>query len=93
VVVVALQVMGGVLGIIYAGSLYFGMVLSEGSTEHGAYHEALIGAGSVLGPGTAALTPWRWPGDLTAGVAAVSGVIALSILAAAVATVRARRRP
>ena len=28
-----------------------GMVLSDGSTEHGGYHEALIGLGSVLGPG------------------------------------------
>jgi Major Facilitator Superfamily len=86
-------VLGVVIGIIYAGSLYFGMVLSDGSTEHGGYHEALIGAGSVIGPGTAALTQWRWPGDLTAGVAAVSGVIALSILAAAIATIRAAKSP
>jgi hypothetical protein len=85
-------VLGVVIGIIYAGSLYFGMVLSEGSTEHGGYHEALIGAGSVIGPGTAALTQWRWPGDLTAGVAAVSGVIAVSIVAASIATFRAKHR-
>ena len=45
-----------------------GMVLSEGSTEHGGYHEALIGLGSILGPGTAALTQWKWPNDLRAGV-------------------------
>jgi MFS family permease len=91
--IVSQIVLGVVLGIIYAGSLYFGMVLSEGSTEHGGYHEALIGAGSVIGPGTAALTQWRWPGNLTAGVAAVSGVIAVSILAAAVATFRAAKSP
>ena len=90
---VSQSVLGIVLGIIYAGSLYFGMVLSEGSTEHGGYHEALIGAGCVIGPGTAALTQWRWPGDLAAGVAAVSGVIALSILAAAIATFRASKPP
>ena len=86
-------VLGVTIGIIYAGSLYFGMVLSEGSTEHGGYHEALIGAGSVLGPGAAALTQWRWPGDLTAGVIAVSAIIGVSIAAAAVATVLAARRP
>jgi hypothetical protein len=86
-------VLGVVMGVIYAGSLYFGMVLSEGSTEHGGYHEALIGLGSVLGPGTAALTQWAWPNDLRAGVIAVSGVISVSVLVAALATVRARRRP
>jgi MFS family permease len=85
-------VLGVMMGIIYSGSLYFGMVLSEGSTEHGGYHEALIGLGSVLGPGTAALTQWRWPGDLHAGVAAVCAVITLTILAACVASVRARQR-
>jgi MFS family permease len=86
-------VLGVVMGVIYAGSLYFGMVLSEGSTEHGGYHEALIGVGSVLGPGAAALTQWRWPGDLRAGVIAVSGVIALSIVAALAVTIRAAKRP
>lgn len=86
-------VLGVTMGLIYSGSLYFGMVLSEGSTEHGGYHEALIGLGSVLGPGTAALTQWRWPGDLRAGVFAVCGVIAISILAAAAASVRFSRPP
>ena len=86
-------ILGVVMGIIYAGSLYFGMVLSEGSTEHGGYHEALIGLGSVIGPGTAALTQWRHPGDLTAGVIAVSGVIGISILAAGMAMIAAAKRP
>ncbi|HYO09187.1 MAG TPA: MFS transporter [Tepidisphaeraceae bacterium] len=91
---VAWQVLlGCVMGVIYAGSLYFGMVLSSGSTEHGGYHEALIGLGSILGPGTAALAQWRWPDDVRAGVIAVSGVIGLSVAAAVVASVRAARRP
>ena len=59
------------MGMIYSASLYFGMVLSDGSTEHGGYHEALIGLGSILGPGTAALTQLVWRGDIRAGVAAV----------------------
>jgi hypothetical protein len=86
-------VLGAVMGVIYAGSLYFGMVLSEGSTEHGGYHEALIGLGSVIGPGTAALTQWRWPDNLPAGVIAVSSVIAVSILAAVIAVRGVSHRP
>jgi MFS family permease len=85
-------ILGIVMGIIYSGSLYFAMVLSDGSTEHGGYHEALIGVGSVLGPGTAALTQWRWPGDVAAGVIAVSGVVAVSIAAATIATITAAKR-
>ncbi len=42
--------LGVAMGLIYSASLYFGMVLSDGSTAQNAYHEALIGLGSVLGP-------------------------------------------
>jgi MFS family permease len=83
-------VLGAVMGIIYAGSLYFGMVLSEGSTEHGGYHEALIGLGCVIGPTSAALTQWRWPGQTRAGVLAVACVVAVSVIAAGLATRRRR---
>jgi MFS family permease len=86
-------VLGVVMGVIYASSLYFGMVLSEGSTEHGGYHEALIGLGSVVGPGTAAVTQFVWPGDLRAGVVAVGCMIGLSVIAAGIASVAAPRRP
>jgi len=84
--------LGLVMGTIYAGSLYFGMVLSDGSTEHGGYHEALIGAGGILGPGVGALTQWLWPNDLAAGVVAVGSLVAVTVAAAGVATVRARSR-
>jgi hypothetical protein len=84
--------LGAALGLIYTASLYFGMVLSEGSTEHAGYHEALIGVGQVLGPGAGALTQYRWPHSLRAGVLAVSSLVLLSILGAVVATVRASRR-
>jgi MFS family permease len=84
--------LGFAIGLIYSGSLYFGMVLSHGSTEHGGYHEALIGLGAVLGPGIGALTQWWWPGDVTAGVGAVGSVVAVTVAAAAVAAVRARSR-
>ena len=85
--------LGAVMGVIYSASLYFGMVLSDGSTEHGGYHEALIGLGSILGPGVAALAQLKWPGDIGAGVAAVCCVIGVSVVAALAATVKASRRP
>jgi hypothetical protein len=91
--VVAAQVLLGVaLGLIYTASLYFGMVLSDGSAEHAGYHEALIGVGQVLGPGAGALTQWRWPGSLRAGVVAVSSLAVVSIVAAFIAAAKARRR-
>jgi hypothetical protein len=73
------------LGTIYAGSLYFGMVLSQGSTEHGGYHEALIGLGQTLGPGLAGAMLWLRPGDLWASVGAVSSILGASLLAAGAA--------
>jgi len=86
-------VLGASIGVIYAGSLYFGMVLSEGSTEHGGYHEALIGLGSVLGPGAGAAAQWARPGSIGTGIAAVATVVAASVglAAAAALALRARR--
>jgi MFS family permease len=84
-------VLGVCLGIIYAGSLYFGMVLSDGSTEHGGYHEALIGLGMVLGPGAGAAAQWVEPGSRT-GILAVGSVIALSVGAVMVTSFISTRR-
>ena len=83
--------LGAAMGLIYAASLYFGMVLSAGSTAHGGYHEALIGLGSVLGPGAGAATQAIWPGNVWAPVAAVAALVAISVVAAATVSVRARR--
>lgn len=84
--------LGFALGLIYSASLYFGMVLSDGSTEHGGYHEALIGLGSVLGPGAGAVAQWFRPGKLMLGVAAVAGVLALSTLLATFTSIAIPRR-
>ena len=73
-------VFGGALGMIYSASLYFGMVLSEGSTEHGGYHEALIGLGWVLGPAAGVAGMSIRPGETWAGVAAVGSIIAVSVV-------------
>lgn len=84
-------VLGLALGMIYSGSLYFGMVLSEGSTEHGGYHEALIGLGWVLGPAAGAAAERFHPGEVWVGVAAVGAVIGISVLVVlATAVVMAR---
>jgi hypothetical protein len=85
-------VIGIAIGLIYFASQYFGMVLSEGSTEHGGYHEALIGLGSVLGPGAGAVAQWVRPGDLRLGMNAVTGVLLASTLLACVASIAAARR-
>jgi hypothetical protein len=80
-IVVWQVVLGAALGLIYAASLYFGMVLSDGSTEHGGYHEALIGLGTVIGPGAGYLAERLGGGEPRWGVLAVAVVLALSVLA------------
>jgi MFS family permease len=84
--------LGGALGMIYSASLYFGMVLSEGSTEHGGYHEALIGLGWVLGPIAGVAAQQLRPGEVWAGIAAVGAIIALSVLIVLVTAVVMGRR-
>lgn len=84
--------LGVCVGVIYSGSLYFGMVLSEGSTEHGGYHEALIGLGSGLGPAAGAVAAWLRPGDVQTGIFAVTLVITLSVAATLATAALADRR-
>ena len=81
---IACQIVLGLgLGLIYAASLYFGMVLSSGSTEHGGYHEALIGLGVVLGPGSGVVAQLIAPGSPSAGIGAIALVLFVSVLASA----------
>ncbi len=84
-------VMGVAMGLIYSSSLYFGMVLSDGSTAQNAYHEALIGVGSVLGPGCGALAQTILPENPHASVFAVGTILCISILAAAGVSLQSRR--
>ncbi|HET6250152.1 MAG TPA: MFS transporter [Tepidisphaeraceae bacterium] len=82
--------LGAALGMIYSASLYFGMVLSDGSAEHGGYHEALIGIGFILGPGSGALAQWAFPTHgVNAGIYAVGGVVAMSVIIVALMSLRA----
>jgi len=91
VMVASQVVLGMALGLIYSASLYFGMVLSDGSTEHGGYHEALIGLGQTMGPLAGAVAQTIWPASAVAGIAAVSALIAVAILGAAGAALRMRQ--
>ena len=91
VMLVAETVLGLALGLIYTSSLYFGMVLSEGSTEHGGYHEALIGLGQTLGPGVGAMVLWLRPGDFFVSVAGVSAIVSVSIIVATIVRIRLGR--
>jgi MFS family permease len=83
---------GAATGLIYTASLYFGMVLSEGSTEHGGYHEALIGLGMSLGPAMGAITQIIRPGDSHAAVVGISSLLGISLLLASIASIRIRRQ-
>ncbi|WP_428940247.1 hypothetical protein [Fontivita pretiosa] len=87
------QVLLGITtGLIYMASLYFGMVLTEGSARSGGYHEAMIGIGMTLGPATALATQALWPGQQRPAVAAVASLIAASIVLANIAALHLRRR-
>ncbi len=82
-------VLGLCLALIYSASLYFGMVLSEASAEHSGYHEALIGLGTILGPGAGAAAQFvSGVRDPTYGAAAVASVVAVSVVAAGVVAAR-----
>lgn len=89
---IAQFVLGWAVALIYSASLYFGMVLSEGSTEHGGYHEALIGLGQSLGPGVAAGAQALKPGSIVPAVAAISAMLAISLGASCYAAVHFRRK-
>ncbi len=83
---------GIVMGLIYSASLYFGMVLSDGSTAQNAYHEALIGVGAVLGPSCGALAATLNPNNPHIAIIAVAGILWISVLAACVVSIRKRGR-
>jgi hypothetical protein len=89
---IAAQILFGFsIGIIYAASLYFGMAMSEGSTRHGGYHEALIGLGQVIGPLVGATMQWICPGTLWPAIAAISSLVSVTVIIEAVVGVRAGR--
>lgn len=83
--------LGIAMGLIYSASLYFGMVLSDGSTAQNAYHEALIGIGAVLGPTCGAIAGTLYPGNLHASIIAVAGILWISVIGACVFSLQSRK--
>jgi MFS family permease len=83
--------LGVVMGLIYSASLYFGMVLSDGSTAQNSYHEALIGLGSILGPGCGALAGIFRPSEPHAPIIAVAAILWISVMAACAVSIQSRR--
>jgi MFS family permease len=84
----AQSILGLSIGTIYSASLYFGMAVSDGSTEHGGYHEALIGLGQILGPLVGAGMQWIYPAALRPAVIGISGVVSLSVIIQAIVGAR-----
>ncbi len=85
--------LGASMGLIYSASLYFGMVLSQGSTEHGGYHEALIGFGSSVGTAAAAAAHALHPTGIALSAITVASLIGLSVIASSVISIGLHRSP
>jgi MFS family permease len=85
-------ILGVAMGLIYSASLYFGMVLSDGSAEQGGYHEALIGVGQIIGPTAALAAEQLSPGDNRFAVFAAAGIVLATLLTACAITVRQSSR-
>jgi MFS family permease len=83
--------LGAAMAMIYSASLYFGMVLSDGSTHQGGYHEALIGLGCILGPGAGAMAEVVRPGETWISVYSIAGVIWVSVMIASVVSIQKHR--
>jgi MFS family permease len=85
---IAQVVLGFSIGTIYSASLYFGMAVSDGSTEHGGYHEALIGLGQILGPLVGATMQWIRPDALWPAVIGISGLVSVTVVVQAIVGLR-----
>jgi len=81
VVVVAQLAFGLATGLIYYSSLFYSMDVGEGSSEHGGWHEAFIGAGICLGPAVGALALHLTPNNPNSGAWAICGLLVLGLLA------------
>jgi predicted MFS family arabinose efflux permease len=77
---IAAQVVFGIsVGLIYYSSLFYSMDVGETKGEHGGLHEAMIGAGSCLGPAVGALSLCLAPGSTNASAYAVAALLACGL--------------
>jgi len=71
---------GFAVGLLYYSSLFYSMDVGETRAEHGGIHEAVMGAGNLLGPGIGAVSLLLAPGSAHAGVWAVGCLLGLGLL-------------
>jgi len=75
------QVLFGLaVGSLYYASLFYSMDVGEARAEQGGIHEAMMGAGNLVGPGIGALSLMMAPQWPNAGVWSVSGLLAIGML-------------
>ena len=79
VLVLSQLLLGPALGLIYYSSLFYSMDIGETKGEHGGIHEAAIGVGNTIGPGTAAAALQFFPGHPGSGVCAVCLLLAAGL--------------
>ncbi len=71
---------GFAVGLLYYSSLFYSMDIGEARAEHGGIHEAVMGAGNLIGPGIGAATLLLAPKSAHAGVWAVGCLLGLGLL-------------
>jgi predicted MFS family arabinose efflux permease len=79
IVVLAQITFGFATGLIYYSSLFYSMDVGEGSSEHGGWHEAFIGAGICFGPAVGATALQLAPHNPNAGAWAVSALLVIGL--------------
>jgi len=94
VFVIGQMVFGISIAVLYSGSLYYAMHVSAGHGGHAAFHEAVIGIGTMVGPTIGALVA---TGDLDAAAmrkiaAGVTAVLLLGAVGMAVLAVKGGKR-
>jgi len=71
---------GFAVGLLYYSSLFYSMDVGEARAEHGGIHEAVMGAGNLVGPGIGAVSLLLAPRSAHAGVWAVGCLLGLGLL-------------
>jgi predicted MFS family arabinose efflux permease len=70
---------GLAVGSLYYASLFYSMDVGEARAEQGGIHEAMMGAGNLVGPGVGALSLLIAPQLPHAGVWSVSGLLVIGL--------------
>ncbi|MBK1825668.1 MFS transporter [Haloferula rosea] len=71
---------GLAVGSLYYASLFYSMDVGEARAEQGGIHEAMMGAGNLVGPGIGAMSLLIAPQLPNAGVWSVSGLLGVGLM-------------